>query len=386
MGATRFAPTLLLCAAIAACTAPAGSSPEARPSPSAPEQSAPPELAAQLPPLPLDRDASAILHTELEGRDTFDRSANAGNFADTLSLTAAADALEWGIWRFPLGAADQVDLQSVVISCSVLVGEEMYVALANYGMGRWEIKPALAFGEEGASYPLNNADYRSPADCFYIAAMAYNGVIALVSDIELTVDSDAIYTLVDDSAVSGSSAPLALVSGHPAVAYVGAGCLKYCRAADAAGSLWGELVTLHEPESPLKRVGTSANLLVVDGNPAVGYCDEEHTDLYFVRAEDALGSGWGEPQLIDDAGDVGRCTSLAVVGGRPAMAYSDHTNQQLKYVRALDATGSGWDSPAIVDDGTAGAAGEFCSLAVVSNQPAIAYTFQPSIIRMRYVR
>ena len=85
----------------------------------------------------------------------------------------------------------------------------------------------------------------------------------------------------------------------------------------------------------------------------------------------------------DSAGAVGQYTSLAVVKGNPAIAYYDQTNGDLKYVRANNANGSSWGTPVTVDSG--GVVGSLPSLGVVNGRPAISY-YDSSNSDLKYVR
>jgi len=43
-------------------------------------------------------------------------------------------------------------------------------------------------------------------------------------------------------------------------------------------------------------------------------------------ANDADGTAWGTPLLVDDVGNVGQYSSYGNINGRPAIAYYDATN------------------------------------------------------------
>ncbi len=226
---------------------------------------------------------------------------------------------------------------------------------------------------------------------------------------------------VDSTGVVGLFASLAVVDGRPAIAYYDAGTfdLKYVRASDATGSSWGTPLTLdsggkvgqypslavvdgnpaiayhyNAPGYELKYVrannatgsswaspvtvdylglngGSHASLAVVGGRPAIAWHEREGDDLKYVRANNATGSSWASPVIVESSGDVGQYASLAVVDGRPAIAYYDNTGDDLEYVRASDATGSSWGTPLTLD--STGNVGEHASLAVVYGRPAIAY-------------
>ncbi len=162
---------------------------------------------------------------------------------------------------------------------------------------------------------------------------------------------------------------LVIVNGNPAIGYYDEtnGDLKYVRASDASGNIWGSPVTVDSEGD----VGHYARMAIINGNPAISYYDETNGDLKYVRASDASGNIWGSPVTVDSEGDVGiEGTSLAIVNGYPAIGYLDATNGDLKYVRATDASGSSWGTPQTVD--SAGVGGN-ASLAIVNGNPAISY-------------
>jgi len=116
--------------------------------------------------------------------------------------------------------------------------------------------------------------------------------------------------------------------------------------------------------------GCFPSLAVVDGRPAISYCNFSEGALMFVRAEDADGEAWGAPYTVDDEGQAGYFSSLAVVGGTPAIAYCEYESGSLKYVRASDAAGDSWGTPVVA---AAGAGAEYINLATAGNEPAILY-------------
>jgi hypothetical protein len=124
-----------------------------------------------------------------------------------------------------------------------------------------------------------------------------------------------------------------VVNGNPAISYYDEtnDNLKYVRATNVGGSVWGTPITIDSDQD----VGSYTSLMVVDGNPAISYYDGTNDNLKYVRATDANGSAWGTPLTIDNSDDnVGSYTSLMVVNGNPAISYCDETHYDLKYVRA----------------------------------------------------
>ena len=160
-----------------------------------------------------------------------------------------------------------------------------------------------------------------------------------------------------------------MVNGHPAIGYsvlddfTFVFSLKYVRATDADGTSWGTPLAVAAS-------GQSPSLVVVDGRPAMGYCDQINAILYYVRASDASGTAWGTPVTLA-SGFLSNYASLAVVAGNPAIGYFHANNSDLQYVRATDASGTTWGAPVTFD--SAGGVGLFASLAAVNGNPAISY-------------
>ncbi|MBL7950801.1 MAG: T9SS type A sorting domain-containing protein [Flavobacteriales bacterium] len=144
----------------------------------------------------------------------------------------------------------------------------------------------------------------------------------------------------------GTFNSLAIINGHPAIATVDRThqCIRYVRAADAAGTAWGTPVSI----SAIPVDGTHLSLAEVNGRPAIAYQSDFSLDLMYVRANDANGDTWGTSITLADNGDVGKAASLAVVNGKPAIAYYQAgTNgiNRLCYVRATDTNGTTWGAP-----------------------------------------
>jgi hypothetical protein len=138
----------------------------------------------------------------------------------------------------------------------------------------------------------------------------------------------------------------------------------------ADGSAWGGPNstsfndTLYEGDFDLGLAG---------GNPA--FClgsSSVGSSLYFLRGDDAAGTGWtGVPASVDGGGTKGAYCVMATVNGKPAIAYSELGNN-LKYVAAVDANGASWEEPQIVD--SAGSVGMHAAMTVLpGNVPLIVY-------------
>jgi hypothetical protein len=98
-------------------------------------------LAGGLPPLPQDRETSATPILERRGYNTFDHSADAHEEDAYLVLESHLDKLCWGIWHLNPGSTE---LQSVEVLMDIPPGNDVYIALANYSRGAWEMHGPLS--------------------------------------------------------------------------------------------------------------------------------------------------------------------------------------------------------------------------------------------------
>ena len=81
--------------------------------------------------------------------------------------------------------------------------------------------------------------------------------------------------------------------------------------------------------------GGWSSLAMVGGVPQVAFYNYSTGTLWHVRAVNADGSTWLQPEEVDDgnggANAVGRHASMVDVGGNPGIAYYDSTDDDLKY-------------------------------------------------------
>lgn len=139
-----------------------------------------------------------------------------------------------------------------------------------------------------------------------------------------------------DSSV-GFGTQLLVVQGNPAIGYIkNAAGIAFLRAADAQGGTWNPSV----PVTTLTTAGGDLSMAIVDGNPAVAYRNSLGSSVRFQRADDAIGSTWGSP-VVPHPNNVGQ-VSMAVVNGRPAIVYWNTFVNDLFYKRADDAQGTSW--------------------------------------------
>ena len=186
---------------------------------------------------------------------------------------------------------------------------------------------------------------------------------------------------VDTNGNVGTDTSLAVVNGNPAISYCDDSNddLKYVRATDANGASWGTPVTVYTNTA----IDSFTSLAVVNGHPAIGFFDAPFDNLKYVRATDANGTNWGPPVAVNPIGVFGANPSLAMVNGNPAFSYYDDANGDLKYARATDANGTSWGAPVTPD--SAETVGSYSSLKMVNGNPAISY-FCSTLNHLKYVR
>jgi hypothetical protein len=179
-----------------------------------------------------------------------------------------------------------------------------------------------------------------------------------------------------------------VVNGNPAITWSGGPGedLVYVRASDALGSGWNAAVTVY---SSAGRDGYFSSLEVVNNRPAVSYIDLYTTGdrTCYVRSSDINGAGWPAPNVLDAVSS--RDTSMTIVNNRPAIAYMHYgfgTND-LVYNRATDANGNVWGAPMLLDGTLPGdSTGYWPSLCVVNGNPAIGYSNSSPPDGMKYIR
>ena len=284
---------------------------------------------------------------------------------DTLTITVSTGPLP-----------PTADLQVSVTEGDPTLNVEMDASGSTSATGtitqyEWDWEGDGTYDETG-TLPTTSHAYTEPG---------YYSPTVRVTDNSLLTDEDTknvtvhgwSFVIVDTSGQNGEFHSMAIVNGHPAFAYYcfGAG-LRYCRSTDELGGNWPESIDLDGGTAENFYSGQYPSLQVVDGMPAIGYCDvtNGHERLKYIRANDATGSAWpASPQVLATA-DVENSV-MRIVSGSPAIAYRDNDSSSMKYIRASDASGSSWAAPITVQSSNdPGAAIEF---EIISGNPAIAF-------------
>lgn len=183
-----------------------------------------------------------------------------------------------------------------------------------------------------------------------------------------SIGSGWILTTVHSTGNVGEAPWLAVVDGAPAIAYFDwtTPAVRYARnsSADGSGS-WSIVTAVAGGAFP-------GSLAVVNGRPAITY--RSGTNLKYVRAADAAGTIWGIPLTVDAATPgMDWYSPLTIAGGRPAISYSDFTSHELRWAKIgllpgdadeLDAAivGDYIVSTAVQPDGKTLIAGRFSSV------------------------
>jgi uncharacterized delta-60 repeat protein len=173
------------------------------------------------------------------------------------------------------------------------------------------------------------------------------------------------------------------VQGYPAIAYAGDGGLWYRRAVDSRGVAW-------DARASVSVSGSNPSMQIVNGRPALSFyaaaSGGTNGALRYSRAADLMGAAWNPPVTLDSAGNPGLYQSLAIVAGKPAIGYYAFTTGDLRYIRSTDASGdtaAAWGSPLTVD--STGDVGSFASLLDVGDGPALVF-HDDTQGSLRYVR
>jgi PKD repeat protein len=163
---------------------------------------------------------------------------------------------------------------------------------------------------------------------------------------------------------------MAVIQGYPAVAwhYENIDDLRYCRALDANGDLWGATVAA---DNSAAQVGTGCCLAEINGGAAIVYGDESNNQIKYVRSTDGAGAIWGAPTIVEFESPGPAQMGLIEVQGRPAITYQDDTDLHLWYTRATTANGTSWDYSFPLDM-TDGAGYNMC-LTQIGGVPMVTY-------------
>ncbi len=292
---------------------------------------------------------------------------------------------EWAVFSHTPGAETliQATVNFTASSGAAFIGTADYSSEHWVWSGPFTSAQGVNLGFAGAVSGTGNC---------YIAVVAARGHnLALQSVVFLTEGGGTGLDIIeiDTAGDTGVWPSMLLVEGHPAIAYcdfnataLEDGDLMYVRANDPQGSTWGTPVLVDSSGD----TGHEPSLVLVNGNPAICYHDFGSDTLLYVRAMDATGQTWNTPQTLRDSGSWGHYAEMEVVNGNPAIVHFNWDTDELNYMRADDADGAVWGADVLLDTlTTVDEIHPNWSLAVANGNPAVAYADVPAGF-LKYVR
>lgn len=135
-----------------------------------------------LPKLPAGRQTTGLLETSKNGVQTFARGGSSLDVDPVLQLTAGAGAMSWAMWELP--AADELRYLDVQLSSPQLNSDaaEIYLALADYSSGRWQLEGPVVASRVLTLDPLMHS---SPGGLMYAAVLVYGDASVFVQKLSL---------------------------------------------------------------------------------------------------------------------------------------------------------------------------------------------------------
>ncbi len=309
-----------------------------------------------------------------------------------LMYVRALDA-DGGNWDLPVSADSSIDDTGLWTSLAIVNGNP---AISYYDTTNDDLKYVRASDSTGAAWgsPIVVSSTGNVGELATSLAVVNGRPAILFHDVThgtlhyvraLDADGTTWGTPVFlDGPLAGAFGHLTVVDGRPAASYYGdnpSDDLRYIRANDADGDSWPSPIIVDDLDNG--NLGWDTSLTIVNGKPAISYYERMEYNLRYVQANDASGSSWGTPVIVDAAGNIGQYTSLAVVEGRPAISYWDELNNDLKFVQAVDVDGRYWGLPTTLD--SAGDVGRHTSLAMVNGSPAVSY-FRGDTSDLKFIR
>ncbi|MCB1216338.1 hypothetical protein KDL44_03040 [bacterium] len=330
---------------------------------------------AQLPPLPQPRSSSGSSLSERVGSNYLMKSSNAiedGNFLDLLS---GGTSPAWAYWQYKPGARVVTKLEIVA---NIDAGNEYWVAVADYGSGRWQFRGPFT---SSAVLRADDFNLHSPDGDFYAMALTAGGRKARIAAVNVTTEDNwQCITLRSDLSVN--TQPLVeVVDGRPVLLWYdnGTDAYRILRSSTSYGedpADWEEEIFLFTGDEFLRFTDSA----VINGKLAISFSDGNKHDLNYFRE--------GMTDYIALSGDLnpsGGRNCLLEVEGHAAIAYRDGTggdNSQgaLLYMRSATPNGQlveDWDERVIVYGGNSGF--DKPDMQIVNGHPAIAafdYAFE----------
>ena len=144
----------------------------------------PPDSA--LPAFPLDRNTAALVDTQLQGSEFFEKSSGPLSSINSLFFDVTAGKSDYAIYQFNAGDDQLIKLS---LDLTISAGNEAWVGLADFSRNRWQFGAPVAVNS--SDFDLSgNAGYKSPAGNFYCAVVGWDGSSFTINGLTLQTDRD----------------------------------------------------------------------------------------------------------------------------------------------------------------------------------------------------
>jgi PKD repeat protein len=155
-----------------------------------------------LPSIPQSRGSAEVENDSLRGMDFFSKSPYAQVTPEFwLSLDAPFGFLSWGIWAFDANGGEFTGQPAVTFDLQVPAGEEVWLGLADYSSGAWDIEGPYA---DAATLSVDIARHIAPDGSIFCCALTWDANNATVLELRLLADW-----------TPPNYAPLVAISGSP---------------------------------------------------------------------------------------------------------------------------------------------------------------------------
>lgn len=263
-------------------------------------------------------------------------------------------------------------------------------ATATFIATGWKIFTLSDQGDEAGRLNDLKVINGKPAIAFQLVDSMQNPTRSLIyaSASTATGSNFADWTFVTTPAFinGGNAYSLCEVNGTPAISCYGGPTqansfrMTYVRSSTPTGSSSSDWTVLQPQGGPNNGFGFSSSLAIINGHPAIAYQgpDEDTCYVYSNTVDGMSAADWTAPIIIDGTGgSSGGDVSLCELAGSPAIAYRDNVlGTRVKFARANSATGAtagSWTGPGSSFFDLESSNGFYPCMAVINGKPAVAY-------------
>lgn len=228
----------------------------------------------------------------------------------------------------------------------------------------WDFNGDLLFDDDSGMNPLAQHEYSDAKDYTAYLRVTDNWGSTDIAFLGIHVNGEepSWHSLTIGTTNFNYGPSLAVINGNPAAVYGGADTgapMSYVRADDALGTSWGDQLDINH-DGPVQ-----VRLVTAGGRPAVLYYAVT-TWLSYVRADDENGTAWGEAVQVEQPSVITSVYSMNLIGGLPAFGFDTlFPAEAFYYEQATDVGGTSWGAPA-----KAASSGNLTDMAEVGGNPA----------------